>query len=202
MSLTIKETATYVPPPSGTHYARCFGVIDLGTQPDDRFGSRAKVMLMFELPHERIKFIDNGVEKERPISISKEYGATLGKKSDLRKHLNAWRGRPFTEEELKGFLLDNVLGVPCTLSIVHKPKFTGGVAARIETVVAVPKGTTVPELWHKSVSFDIEQGSESESFKSLPEWVQNKIAKCIEWNADTPPNDSDAHDDDEGDVPF
>ena len=36
---------------SGTHVARCYGIIDLGTQYSEKFGKWAnKIMLQFELP--------------------------------------------------------------------------------------------------------------------------------------------------------
>jgi hypothetical protein len=64
------------------------------------FNSEAfKIVLLFELCNETIE--RDG--KTAPISINKEYTLSLGKKSVLRKHLETWRGRPFTDEELKGF---------------------------------------------------------------------------------------------------
>lgn len=163
-------------------------------------------MLMFELPHERVKFTDNGVEKERPATISKEYTASLGKKADLRKHLDTWRGKPFTEEELKGFHLPSVLTAPCSVSIIHTPKLTGGVNAKISGIQAVPKGTTVPDLFHPVIEFDIDDGNDGDGFKALPEWIRNKISKCAEWTGETPPapevHDGTPEDDPNDDVPF
>lgn len=182
----VKQTSSYVPPPAGTHYARCCAVIDLGTQPDERYGPRPKVMLMWELPHERVKFDENGQEKERPQMITKEYTASLGKKADLRKHLDAWRGKPFTEDELKGFELGNVLNVPCLLTVMHEAKDGGGIRAKIASVSGVPKGTAVPELYHKPLSFDLIDGRESDNFKTLPEWIQEKLGKCAEWSGAHP----------------
>lgn len=205
MSLTVKEQSSYTPPPAGTHFARCYACIDLGIQPQpagSKFKPGPKVMLMFELPHERVKYDDNGVERERPATISCEYTASLGKKAKLRKHLDAWRGRAFTEEELQGFSLTKVLGAPCCVSIIHAPKANGGISAKIEAVTAVPKGTPVPELHHKTISYDIEHGRNA-VFQGLHEWIQNKIAQCAEWNMPATETHVDAEPEHiEGDEPF
>lgn len=209
MSLIAKETSSYTPPPEGTHIARCFGCIDLGFQPQpngSKFRPGPKVMLIFELCHERVKYDDNGTEKERLATISCEYNNTLGKKAKLRKHLDAWRGRAFTDEELKGFLLTKVLGAGCSVTIVHTKKQDGSKGAKIEAVTAVPKGTTVPEIWNKTIAYDIDQGR-NEVFKSLHEWVQKKIEQCGEWNqADTGSHvdaEAPAHEEDDQDpLPF
>ena len=95
-----KQTSNYKPAPAGTHIARCYGCISIGTQHSEMFNSEAfKIVLLFELSNETIE--RDG--KTAPISINKEYTLSLGKKSVLRKHLETWRGRPFTDEELKGF---------------------------------------------------------------------------------------------------
>jgi len=204
MSLTVKETSNYVPPPAGTHYGRCFGVVDLGTQPSDMYGPKPRIMLMWELPNERVEYEEDGKKKERPQTISKEYGASLGTKADLRKHLDAWRGKPFSKEELEGFHLPNIIGAPCVITIQHKPKAAGGISAKVVAVAAVPKGTIVPDLFHKKVAFDIQDGNESDSFKALPEWVQKKVSNCLEWNGEAPATHDPVEpaDDVETDVPF
>ena len=178
-----KSTSNFEPAPQGTHIARCYGCISLGTQHSDMYADKFKVMLMFELPNEMIEFDDNGTKVQRPMTIQKEYGLSLGKKSTLRKHLESWRGRAFTDEELKGFEVSNVVGAPCQITIVHVPRSTGdGVSARIESVTGLSKGTSCPPQVHKAVKFEIEEGRMG-TYKELPEWIRTKIEACEEWQS-------------------
>ena len=198
-----KETSSFEPAPAGTHIARCYGCVSLGTQHSDNFADAFKVMLLFELPHERIKTKD-GVEM--PMTVSKEYSLSLNKKATLRKHLDAWRGRPFTDEESKGFEVSKVVGAPCQITIVHAVSGSGNTYAKIEAVTGLSKGTTCPPQAHKSVVYEIDDGID-DTFKALPEWIQKKITVCEEW---TPPQDEkidpltapESEDLPEDDVPF
>ena len=166
-----KETKTYDPCPAGTHVARCFGCVSLGTQHSPLFADAFKVMLMFELPFETIAT----EEGDKPMTISKEYTLSLGKKAFLRKDLDAWRGKPFTPEELEGFEVSNVVGAPCQLTIIHTiSKTKGNTYAKIEGITGLAKGMTCPAQVHTSVKYEIDDG-ENAVFKALPEWIQKKI---------------------------
>lgn len=203
-----KETKNFDPAPAGTHVARCYGCVSLGTQHSELFADAFKLMLLFELPFETVKMGDG---KEMPMTISKEYTLSLSKKANLRKHLDSWRGRPFTETELAGFEVSNVVGAPCQLTITHAKSSNGNVYARIETITGLAKGMTCPDQQHPSIKYEIEEGDEkvSENFKKLPEWIQKKIRACEEWQTpkevlgpDATPHTIDPADVPEDDVPF
>lgn len=195
-----KETSSFEPAPAGTHIARCYGCVALGTQHSEMFADAFKVLLMFELPFEKMN-TQNG---EMPMTVSKEYTLSLGKKSNLRKHLDSWRGRAFTEEELKGFEVSKVVGAPCQLTIVHQQNAkTGNTFAKIESITGLAKGMNCPDQSHPNVRFEIEEGK-SEAYNALPEWIRKKIDACEEWQptketATTPEPTSDPAEDD---VPF
>ena len=113
--LTAKnEGAERIVIPAGTHVARCYGIIDLGTQYSEKFGnSSRKVQVQWELPNE---LMDDG----RPLAISKRYTLSVNEKANLRKDLESWLGRGITaQEEKEGFALGVLLGKPCLLSIIH-----------------------------------------------------------------------------------
>lgn len=172
-----KETKTYDPAPAGTHVARCYGCISLGTQHSEQFADSFKVMLLFELPFERIQTESSG---DMPMTLSKEYSLSLGKKANLRKHLDSWRGKAFTEEELKGFEVSKVVGAPCQLTIVHQTTGKGNTYAKIESITGLAKGMECPKQEHGSMKYEIEQGKDS-AFDVLPEWIRKKIEACEEW---------------------
>lgn len=184
MPIIAKESGTdFKPVSEGVKGARCFGVVDLGTQVPNNTTYRPsrRVLLFWEIPEE-VYELDG---KEFPMTIIKEYSLTLGKKnkqSNLRKDLNSWRGRAFTEEEAQGFDLKNIIGVPCMLSIEHYEKQGGsGKGAKVTAVTGLPKGFSVPELVHEKVYYELDMGK-GQDFEALPEWVRTKINKCLEWN--------------------
>lgn len=181
MPIARENKSDYKPVPSGTHPARCFGVVALGTQvpANQTYRPTNKVMLIWELPHELYE-VDG---KEVPMTISKRYTLSLNKKATLRKDLDSWRSKGFTEDEAKGFPVENVISAPCFLSITHNPKPPGqdGVFVNIASVTGIPKGTTVPELKHKPVHYELEMGKNA-VYESLPEWIREVIGKCLEWN--------------------
>ena len=165
--------------PAGSFAARCYQIIDLGHQTFEWKGE-AKVAPKVRITWELNEMMQDG----RPFSISKEYTASIGEKANLRKDLEAWRGRPFSSEELRNFSLENVLGAPCLLGVVHKPSKDGSkVYANVGSVMALPKGMAAPELVNLAVKFDI--GTfDQKVFDSLSSYVQKKIlmSKELEEN--------------------
>jgi hypothetical protein len=148
--------SNFTPAPAGTHLAICCQVIDLGHQFSQFYGkTKHKVLIGWELPDEKN-------EEGKPFLVWNRYTLSLHENSQLTVHLEAWRGRPFTEEERKGFHLKNVLGKPCMLNIAHEPGSDGkGKYARVKAVMAIPKGTKVPDLTAEQVLFDIEEWDSS-----------------------------------------
>lgn len=177
MPIAKNSGGDFTPLPAGSHVARCFAVISLGTQQSPMFPSSFKVMLMFEVPGETIS-IDN---KPMPMTIQKEYTLSLSEKSNLRRDLQSWRGREFTAKELEGFAVETVVGVPCMLSVIHKANAQKKTYANISSISGLPKGVQCPAQVHKSIKYEIEQGGD-ETYNSLPEWIRKKIAICGEWS--------------------
>jgi len=165
--------------PAGSFAARCYQIIDLGHQTFEWKGE-AKVAPKVRITWELNEMMSDG----RPFSISREYTASIGDKANLRKDLEAWRGRPFSAEELRNFSLENVLGAPCLLGIVHKPsKDNSKVYANVGSIMALPKGMPSPELVNPAVKFDI--GTfDQKVFDGLSSYVQKKIlmSKELEEN--------------------
>lgn len=183
MPIAKESGGNFNPVPEGTHLSRCFGVVSLGTQHSEMFADSFKIMLMWEVPSERVQ-IDG---KDTPMTISKEYTLSLGKKANLRRDLESWRGKAFSEDELKGFEVAKIVGQPCLLSVTHKPKKAGGGSyAAIQTVTKPAKGMTCDPQVHQSIVYEVEHGR-SEVFTKLPEWVRKKIEVCEEWT--NPPVD-------------
>ena len=165
-------------PPIGTHVGRCVKMIDIGTQRGEYQGKatmKRQVIIGFELPNE---LMSDGDYAGKPFTVSKFYTASLSEKANLRKDLANWRGRDFTEEELRGFEAKNILGKSCMLSLTPNEK--GKV--RITGVMALPKGTQVPEQINPTVYLSLETGEfNPETFEALSEGYKKLIKVSPEW---------------------
>ena len=172
-------TADFELVPAGTYIAACYRVIDLGTQHSALFGkTQHKVRLTWELPTELMK--DN-----RPFSISKTYTWSMSKKATLRQHLEAWRGKVFTERDFgpNGFNIRNILGKCCLLTVAHDAK-NGEEYSLISTISNLMKGqkgippvNTQIYLWLSPELFD------KQTFELLHEKTRQMIEKSPEYEA-------------------
>ncbi len=177
MPVATSKSGTFTPVPVGSHVARCYAVISLGTQHDDRYPDAFKVTIGWEIPAERVK-VDG---QERPMTISKDYTLSLSQKARLRADLESWRGRQFTQEELNGFVVEKVLGQPCILSVIHKQTAAGKTYAAIASVGMLGKGMECQAAYHPKIHFEVEMGR-NDVFNALPEYVRKKIEACEEWS--------------------
>jgi len=170
-------------PPAGTHLGRCIWVIDLGTQDGSYEGvpnSNRKLMLTFELPEEKEIFKEGG--KPEPFVINVERTLSLGEKASLRADLESWRGQPFTEDELLGFDVSKLAGVPCILSVIHKTSTKGKTYAKVTTISKIMKGTVCPPQINDKIIYSVEDRHNT-TFLALPEWIRKKIEKSHEFQA-------------------
>ena len=112
--------------------------------------------------------------------MHKQYGFSLSSKSNLRKDLEAWRGKAFTSEELNGFDLVNILNVPCQMQIITKERKGKSDVNDISGIMSLPKGNNVEKLpADKLLFFDMEDNSTFINFEQLTKWIQDTI-KCSE----------------------
>jgi hypothetical protein len=170
MSLTVKDNGkTFLPAPQGLHIARCYAVIDLGVQFNYRFNHySAKVLIGWELP---AALMPSG----KPFIQYQRYTASLAGKAHLRQLLESWRGRCFTSEELEGFHLKNILGVPCYLNITQtiNPK-SQQIYSQVVAACPLPDGTICPEPFNSLLYFDLDDYSD-DAYNSIPESIRQKI---------------------------
>ena len=124
----------YSPAPEGLHQAVCIDVVDQGMK-QTAWGEKHKVQVRWALDQ-----IDE--KNGRAFMVTASYTLSLHKKALLRQHLEAWRGRKFSEEELQGFDLEKLIGVNCQLQIVHSLGDEGTVYSNVQAVVPLGKGMT------------------------------------------------------------
>lgn len=194
----------FTPVPEGTHLAICNMVVDLGLQETTFKGEvkiKPQVYVRWELPHERMNWTDkDGQEHEGPMVIGKVYTLSLSEKANLRKDLEGWRGKRFTEDELKGFDLLNLLGKGCQVTVTHREK-EDRTYANVNGVAGWPKGTPKPET--TEVSILKYASDDTGDFDDLPEWLRKKIeSQKSEDDVVDPGPPSNGHDDLDDEIPF
>lgn len=160
----------------GTHLAICDAVVDVGLQNTQWESQQEHVHMRFEVPAERVQFIRDGVEVDEPMTIWTRFNKTLNKKATLRKDLESWRGRKFTEEELKGFELFNIAGKPCLITVVHNTT-ADRTYANISGIAQVMKGQEVRAQELDTIVFSPD---DTDRYQDLPEWLQEKFDSRVE----------------------
>lgn len=164
--------------PAGSHAARCYQIIDLGTQEIEWQGKKKlqrKLWITWEIPEETIEI--NGENK--PMAISRMFTLSLAETGALLPFLESWRGKRFSEEELSAFDVAKLLGKPCLLSVVHDTK-NGKEYANISAIAVLPRGMKCADQVNPSVEYSIDEGY-SPTFKALPEFLQKKIEASEEF---------------------
>lgn len=179
MAITARDTGSgnYELAPSGNHVARCIRIIHLGTI-QTNFGAKNTVVITWELPTKMKKFHED--ESERPFTISKQFTLSLSEKANLRKFLEGWRGRSFTEKELDGFDLSKLIGLPCLLNVIHGTSKNGNQYADITGASILPEGMTCPEQFNDSIEFGFEPFNH-EIFEKLADYYKDKIRTTPEF---------------------
>jgi hypothetical protein len=129
------EGREFAPAPEGLHQAVCVDVWEIWTEKrPEHFGGGLvdKTRLVWQL--------DKEDKDGRRFEVMGTYTASLHEKAKLRQHLESWRGRRFTDEELKGFELEQIVGVNCQIQVVHNVSANGKVYANVQAIVPLGKG--------------------------------------------------------------
>lgn len=163
---------------SGVYTAVSAALIDLGMQKNEKFEKvQRKFRLIWTILDEYIEI--NGEQLAR--TMSKEYSFSLHEKSSLRKDLQAWRNKAFTEDELNGFNLLNILNKACQLQIIKEEK-NGNAYNNIISIMALPKGIQVTQLG-ETYYFDIETKETWKNWEKIPQWIQDTIKKAENYES-------------------
>lgn len=167
--------------PAGSHIAVCNIVADCGLQPGSQSfpAPKRKIYIRFEIPAERVEYEKDGKTIEGPLTIGSFYTASMNEKSTLRKHLEGWRGRKFTDEEAGQFDVAAILGKACMLSVVES-EAGGKMYSNISGIGSLPKGLGTPHAENELLYFD--NDSDRAAFEKLPKWLKEKIESQIVQN--------------------
>jgi len=162
--LIIKDSPQFdreLPPPGDT-IGVCFEVFNLGLQ-ETPYGIKPQLMIYFEID---VRYSAGPFQGKRMLIGTRPYTASLSAKSNLRKDLEAWRGKPFNEYELRGWNIKKIKGSAAILSIVHNDKGFADIAG-IRKAVIMQDGKLIPMTAPFSLETD-------------PVYVPGRVQKMIE----------------------
>lgn len=171
--VSANEGGSYTPIEEGTYIALCFGLVDIGDVYSEKFDKAVpKFMILWELVGAGTITVDG---REYNRSVSNSYSKSLNPKSNLRKDLRAWRGREFTEDELKRFDMVNILSAPCQIQIINATS-NGKTYSNIAAIMNLPKGMPKPVHTQDVVHWDFEDNTiGDEEWNKIPEWLRGVI---------------------------
>jgi hypothetical protein len=150
-------------PAEGKHQAVCAQVHTLGYQEfKGQVSYSPKCVFLFELD-EKMK---GGQMAGKPFIISErhaQYMGKPGKPSDLRKFLEKWKGKDYTEDEAKATNIKKCEGVPCSLMIIHDKKDDGTPYARIASISK--RDTSLPLV--------------PVTYTDVPQWITKEKGRAV-----------------------
>jgi len=132
--LIVKKTESkeFTVVPEDVYTAQCVQIWDLGTQRGEYQGvayARRRINIVFEL----LDYVNPDNEDGIKL-IGQEFTMSFNENGKLLPFLESWRGRKFTEQELEGFDIANVLGTLANLQILHKVSKKGITFAEIGSI--------------------------------------------------------------------
>ena len=141
MPIYTRSTGTsFKPAPAGAHGAVCCDIVDLG-ELEVTYAGKTKKQHKIKVVWQIEELRDDG----KPFTVSNRYTNSLHEKSNMRKDLESLRGKPFTEEELRGFDLEVLLAKACMVNVMHNQK-DGSTYANVTTIMRLPKGMAAPTV--------------------------------------------------------
>jgi hypothetical protein len=141
MPIIAKAAGDFKPAPEGLWPAVCVDVVDQGivTPKNPLYKPNHRIQIRWILDAEP------PLEDGRPHMAVASFGLTLGDKSKLRPFLEAWRGKSFTEEQLEGFDVENLIGANCQIQIIHN-KYQGKTYGNVQAIVPPARGVAKMEV--------------------------------------------------------
>lgn len=174
--MKVRDRAKPKTPPvePGVYMAICIGCVDLGEQYNETFKNHSnKCLYIFELIGETIE-VDGEM---KPRQLSKEFAISSSSKSNLRKFIESWNGKSYTDDDFLELDLFDQIGKSCQLNVVLNDTKE---YANIDNLMPLPRGVPAFTTETEPIRWDMEQWDD-EVFKTLPEWIQDKIKKSTEY---------------------
>jgi hypothetical protein len=186
MSFIVEDKGDFEVTPTGMHLARCYRIVDLGTQKTEYMGQtkfQHKIMLGWEVHAKSEDGTPVKMKDGRPFAIFKNYTLSWSEKATLRIHLQSWRGKPFTNDEMRRFDLKTVLGAWCLLNVIERLGQDGKMYVNVASVAPVPtfmKKDGLPAIVNANELFNLSE-PDMNMFDGFSDHLKKKIMASPEW---------------------
>jgi len=179
------QERTFKNVPAGSHLGRCYRIVDLGSQKSEYMGEikiQRKIMVGWELFGEDDEGVSLLTDDGKPMAIFKNYTLSWAENATLRKDLQSWRNKPWTDSEAKRFDLKSILNQYCMLNVIHKDS-NGKTYANVATISPVPsmiKQAGLPKPVNANQIFTLAE-PDMVLFETFGKGLRDKIMNSPEW---------------------
>lgn len=179
------QERTFKNVPAGSHLGRCYRIVDLGSQKSEYMGEikiQRKIMVGWELFGEDDEGVSLLTDDGKPMAIFKNYTLSWAENATLRKDLQSWRNKPWTDSEAKRFDLKSILNQYCMLNVIHKDS-NGKTYANVATISPVPsmiKQAGLPKPVNANQIFTLAE-PDMVLFETFGKGLKDKIMNSPEW---------------------
>lgn len=173
--------------PAGNWSGVCIGLIDLGTHWESFQGGpqkkQRKVLIVWEIEAEKDgkdeRFF---VGRDFNIGVNDKGEVSYGEKSNIRKMLESWKGRAYSQgEEID---LSATLGKTALVNIAGKKTNAGKDITFVNAVSPLPKGMKVIKASQKQIVYTADSDAIVPEDEWLPrvfgETVKDILERCLE----------------------
>lgn len=174
MPLMLPKTSNYQIAPAGTHNFCCYQILDLGTQTNVTYNSKARnIALFFEL-------IGTDMGDGRPFTMAKKFTLSWGKKANLKAFLTSWLPN---EEFGDKWEFSSLLMKTGMMLVTHDKSDDGSKTyANIKSVMPLPGGMKLDFKLHNMPRvFLLDESFKTEDFNELPEYWRGLIENSPEF---------------------
>jgi len=131
-----------IPPcPEGPQRLVCCDIVDHGNVTDGFGKIKHKVTIIWQSEHILPVKPEYGEFSGTPFIVQRRFTLSLHERAELRRYLESWRGKKFTDEELDGFAMGKLIGANAYGQIIQMKK-PRGTFAEVIALMPLPAGTT------------------------------------------------------------
>lgn len=176
--------------PEGYNLCTLYGIAQIGTQEGGNFGPKNKIALMFEFPQQLRQFYEG--DDLKPSVAYVEENNSLNSKANLRKMIEGVVGS-MSDKEAEDFDICSLLGQSFVAKMKHSKSKDGQktysnidslskLDAQTRRMFSLEENQEV-ERHNDIFVFAMSQSFESENFKTLPNFIKEKIKNSAEGKA-------------------
>lgn len=183
--------------PVGSHVARIYKMIHVGTIEGFQGKPQDKIRVGFELPDEMRVFSEE--KGEQPMVMDKIMTLSAFEKAAFRQMAEACRGVGLFDGEAEAIDPEDLIGSVCLINVKQKKnEKNGNTYAYIDGFSALPKSMKAAEAINEPFVYDVLE-HDKDKFEKLPQFIQDEISSSEEWKEKNQENGDDLSPED---IPF